>query len=279
MDQKEGSKRIFSREQAEAFLDLLEEIPPPPLHRNDPCLCGSGLKYKKCCLTKNKIPTLSTIRLESFAIKSDALTPEEVQNTFPAVSPEDEEVMATLQHNLHEHPDTIDSENCEYFQKLNALQAKYPDHPMILNYLSAGYNHLGQQDRLEECVAKTYAKFPDYLFAKTAQTDIYLRKGLPEKVLEVFQGAYTLKQLYPHRTVFHLSEVRAFEHVMVRYFCEIQNLEQASIHLQVMQDILEKDDPFLQDMQTLVKRSKALNNLKAHLSYLLKAANFFKETS
>jgi len=28
---------------------------PKPPNRNDPCFCGSGLKYKKCCL--NKIET------------------------------------------------------------------------------------------------------------------------------------------------------------------------------------------------------------------------------
>ena len=26
----------------------------PKVGRNDPCPCGSGLKYKQCCLRKNK---------------------------------------------------------------------------------------------------------------------------------------------------------------------------------------------------------------------------------
>lgn len=40
----------------------IEDIKPPPLYarthkraaagRNDPCPCGSGRKYKKCCLNK-----------------------------------------------------------------------------------------------------------------------------------------------------------------------------------------------------------------------------------
>jgi hypothetical protein len=28
---------------------------PKKMGRNDPCPCGSGLKYKKCCLGKSKI--------------------------------------------------------------------------------------------------------------------------------------------------------------------------------------------------------------------------------
>ena len=29
--------------------------------RNDPCLCGSGLKYKKCCLNSGKYETTHTV--------------------------------------------------------------------------------------------------------------------------------------------------------------------------------------------------------------------------
>lgn len=269
MDQEEEIELNPSNEQMNALFDLLERLPPPSLSRNDPCLCGSGLKYKKCCLAKTKNLAPSAVRLESFEIKTDALTPAESKNNFPAVSPEDEELMATLYHNLHEHPDTIDSENCEYFQKLNALRAKYPDNPVILNYIANGYDHLGQQDQVEKLIAKTYEKFPDYLFAQTAQANIYLRDGFPEKALEIFKGAYTLRQLYPHRTVFHISEVRAFEYFMVRYFCETGNFEQADHHLQIMQKILEEDDALLRNAQKVLKKSKALYNFKAGMSRLL----------
>ncbi len=33
-------KRLFGR----------EEGPPVDIRRNDPCWCGSGKKYKRCCL-------------------------------------------------------------------------------------------------------------------------------------------------------------------------------------------------------------------------------------
>lgn len=58
-----GSERFHKREQREQ--DYKEQLPgedekklPPPVdpiqsgekpNRNDPCDCGSGLKYKKCC--------------------------------------------------------------------------------------------------------------------------------------------------------------------------------------------------------------------------------------
>lgn len=269
MDQEEGIEQNPSDEQMNALFDLLEMLPPASLGRNDPCLCGSGLKYKKCCLAKNTNLPLSAIRLESFEIKTETLTPTESQNNFPPISPEDEELMATLYHNLREHPDMIDSESCEFFQKLDALHVKYPNNPVILNYITNGYDYLGQQDQVEKLIAKTYEKFPDYLFAQTAQANIYLRDGFPEKALRVLKGAYTLKELYPHRTVFHVSEVSTFEYFMVGYFCETGNLEQAARHLQIMQKILEENDASLRNAQELFKKSKALNNFKVGMSRLL----------
>lgn len=33
------------------------------LKRNDPCLCGSGKKYKKCCMQKNESKAIVTQEL------------------------------------------------------------------------------------------------------------------------------------------------------------------------------------------------------------------------
>lgn len=34
------------------FLEDLKKAQSPKINRNDTCICGSGLKYKKCCLNK-----------------------------------------------------------------------------------------------------------------------------------------------------------------------------------------------------------------------------------
>ncbi len=46
---EEVQKKILEREKK-----LEEALPYKNLGRNDICLCGSGKKYKKCCLTKIK---------------------------------------------------------------------------------------------------------------------------------------------------------------------------------------------------------------------------------
>ena len=248
-------------------MDVKEKMLLSSLGRNDLCSCGSGKKNKKCCLEKNRESSpLSQLRRESFRIKMDALTRKEAMNNFPSPSEEDDELLATLHHNLHEHSEEIDSEDCDYFQKLNALRTKYPDIPVILNYLTAGYQLIGREDKAKELIAETYMLFPDYLFAQAAQANIYLKEGCPEKALEVLKGVYTLKQLYPHRNVFHISEVRAFEQCMVSYFCEIKDVSQAEIHLQIMEQVLDEDDPALIEAKSLVRWRKVaihfLNGLR-----------------
>jgi len=36
-------------------LRVLQRRARQSLGRNDPCLCGSGRKYKRCCLPKDKV--------------------------------------------------------------------------------------------------------------------------------------------------------------------------------------------------------------------------------
>jgi len=48
MDEEEEIDENQSKEQFDKFIEALEKMPPLCLSRNDPCLCGSGKKYKKC---------------------------------------------------------------------------------------------------------------------------------------------------------------------------------------------------------------------------------------
>ena len=273
MDQEEEIDEHYSEEQFDKFIKALENIPPLRLNRNDPCPCGSGKKYKKCCLEKDLAPSsFSELRLETFEIKTDALTPEESKNNYPPLLEKDEELLADLFHSLHEHPETIDSENCNYFRQLNKLRVTYPNNPVILNYITSGYQLLEWDEKVDELIAETYEKFPDYLFAQTAQANIYLRDGFAEKAFEVLKGANTLKQLYPHRNVFHITEFRTFEYFMVRYLCITENMKQAEVHLRYLEELLEEDDDLLLHAKKLIREANALHNFKARMSHFLRKA-------
>ena len=72
MDEEEEIDENQSKEQFDKFIEALEKMPPLCLSRNDPCLCGSGKKYKKCRLEKDSAPSsFSELRLETFEIRWD----------------------------------------------------------------------------------------------------------------------------------------------------------------------------------------------------------------
>lgn len=78
------------------LLDLLPVEPivrsGPKIGRNDPCPCGSGKKYKKCCLEKAALPVVLTPPLFSEADRASALNklrvfadqPEQVEDVAEA---------------------------------------------------------------------------------------------------------------------------------------------------------------------------------------------------
>ena len=58
-----------------------EASPPGPAGRNDPCPCGSGKKYKKCCLEKHQAE--ESKRLKELQFKPKEGTPAAKATTAP----------------------------------------------------------------------------------------------------------------------------------------------------------------------------------------------------
>ena len=57
---KENRKRWEEVEYPKVQQDLVKSvrkgsIKPPKMGRNEKCFCGSGVKYKNCCLTNNQV--------------------------------------------------------------------------------------------------------------------------------------------------------------------------------------------------------------------------------
>src|SRR5262249_9174068 len=96
--------------------------------------------------------------------------------------------------------------------ELERLIATYPQVPTFYNYLSIAYRQSGDLEKTDACVREAYRRHPQYLFAKVNYANLCLQQGESEKVPGIFDHAFDLQQLYPHRKRFHVSEV------MCRYF-------------------------------------------------------------
>ncbi len=118
--------------------------------------------------------------------------------------------------------------------ELERLVTTYPHIPTFANHLSIAYLAAGDQEHATALVREAYRRHPQYLFAKVNYANLCLQHGEIEKVPGIFDHAFDLKQLYPHRTRFHVSEFTGFAGVMCRYFCAIGEQNTAILYYQML---------------------------------------------
>ena len=121
--------------------------------------------------------------------------------------------------------------------ELERLVTTYPHIPTFANHLSITYLAAGDQEQATALVREAYRRHPQYLFAKVNYANLCLQQGEIEKVPGIFDHACDLKQLYPHRTRFHVSEFTGFAWVMCRYFCAIGERDTAALYYQMLKQV------------------------------------------
>ena len=121
--------------------------------------------------------------------------------------------------------------------ELERLITTYPHIPTFYNYLSIAYLQSGNQEKTEAWVQEAYRRHPQYLFAKINYANLCLQKGAIDQIPGIFDHACDLKQLYPHRTRFHVSEFTNFAWVMCRYFCAIGERDTATLYYQMLKQV------------------------------------------
>jgi tetratricopeptide (TPR) repeat protein len=121
--------------------------------------------------------------------------------------------------------------------ELERLIATYPHVPTFYNYLSMAYLHSGDQEKATACVREAYRRHPQYLFAKVNYANLCLQQRELGKIPGIFAHTFDLKQLYPHRKRFHVSEFTGFAWVMCRYFCAIGKRDTATLYYQMLKQV------------------------------------------
>ena len=64
--------------------------------------------------------------------------------------------------------------------------------------------------------------------------EYFLKEGKLEEVEKIFDGKFNLKQLYPERDVFHVSEATAFMSLCGRYFLRKCDIKKANSYLDML---------------------------------------------
>ena len=136
----------------------------PTPGRNDPCPCGSGKKYKRCCLDRDQAATRATPAAKQTEREASAANrwtrDEELQDTMDAV--------AELDHASNAVMDLIDAgrlDEAEHAAK--ELLIRYPD-------LHDGHDRLGmvyEARGLKREAADSYRKVVDIMRAHPGDHD------------------------------------------------------------------------------------------------------------
>jgi tetratricopeptide (TPR) repeat protein len=125
----------------------------------------------------------------------------------------------------------------EAIPELLELIEKYPDVPVLYNYLGIAYSRSGQLEKAEATVRENYQRNPDYLFARLNYAEICLARGDYEKVAKILEHKFELKLLYPKRKRFHISEVINFMGLVGMYFLAIGKRDISEKYYGVLQQI------------------------------------------
>ena len=122
-------------------------------------------------------------------------------------------------------------------KKFHRLIEKYPNVPMLKNYLSTVYQSMGNMEKANEVNTWIVAEHPDYLYGKLNLASKYIAENELDKVPEILGENLDLKTLYPERDTFHTNEFLTFFNVTVRYFSAKRDLDEARKRLEIMIEI------------------------------------------
>jgi len=179
------------------------------------------------------VPT-APVELHPVVLSEYEITEEPLENRHIKRLPSQVQARMDDLYELAQHDPT------QAIPELERLVTTYPHVPTFANYLSIAYLAAGDQEKATACVRETYRRHPQYLFAKVNYANLCLQQREIGKIPGIFAQTFDLKQLYPHRTRFHLSEFTGFAWVMCRYFCAIGERETAALYYQMLKQVAPK---------------------------------------
>lgn len=114
------------------------------------------------------------------------------------------------------------------------LIEKFPRNPQLKNFLSVAYNNIGNIEKREEVNQWILKEHPDYLFGILNKAASCLLRKEFDQVQAILGENIELKELYPNREVFHVSEFTSFTKFAIQYFFEIGYLGAAESRLNLL---------------------------------------------
>ncbi|MBK9015861.1 MAG: DUF1186 domain-containing protein [Saprospiraceae bacterium] len=151
--------------------------------------------------------------------------------------------------------------------ELHKLMEKYPRVPTFKNYLSMYYNLSGKTGKAYEVNHWIVKEHPDYLHGKINLAAEAISKGNYDEVPKILGEALDLKDLYPHRKVFHISEFQSFFSITCQYLIETNQLEAAESRMEVAEKVLSHDPKITEGLRMQILAKRVLNRQKEEAAW------------
>lgn len=120
---------------------------------------------------------------------------------------------------------------------LKKFAERYPHIPTLQSWLCGCYDMQGRVEDARRLKHALFEKFPDYLFAVVGYCMEALDRGDLDEAERVIGGCFTVKQRYPKREVFHLSEVIAYQGLIATFMAAIEDFEAADIQCAMLEEM------------------------------------------
>jgi hypothetical protein len=123
----------------------------------------------------------------------------------------------------------------------------HPEIPIFYNFLMIALTHLRDLEGARRVNEECLARHPDYLFARINQAEFCLGRDDLDGFLAVFDHKLSLRELYPRRRRFHVTEFMGFTLAVASYAIASGNREVAERHHELMRDI-DPDSPLTHEL-------------------------------
>lgn len=145
------------------------------------------------------------------------------------------------------------------------LIGKFPKNPQLKNCLSIAYNNVGESEKSEEVNRWVFKEHPDYLFGRLNIAAAYFHREEFDKIPELLGENMELKELYPNRDIFHVTEFTSFTKFAIQYFFETGNIEAANSRLNILVEMFPdyQDTQRVKDWYHLRSLEKGINGFNA----------------
>lgn len=194
----------------------------------------------------------------------------QIDHYFISYDPMPTEGLATLSEQARKEYDHLYEKSLrapkEMLPSILNFQTKYPHLPEIENLLAVIHLYLKQIDKVETLIEESYKKFPNYLFAKINYADQCLRKKKIDLIPSIFNNTFSLSDLYPLKSCFHISEFRGFMVFMGLYHLALNQKQDAGYYY----NLAFEADPKHPSVLALQKKLQ-------HRPFLIRIKDLFKK--